>query len=226
MPIITPEIARETSSSSSLSGSQTFRIKFAWAQLNLDQWLTKGSWVRVGINQTPWLDYAESIYHYRFQGTTFVDREGFLFPSDAGITFHYNFPQDFGDVQVGVYNGEGWAHAEVNDQKAKQIRATLRPMPANTALHGLRISGFYDADHYAAGLPRNRTLGQVSYEHPLISAAILVQLAALIVPRWRTLRWTEVGRARLQRAVLLMTLVLCIFLARATREPKVPVVST
>jgi len=171
---ITPEIARETSSSSSLSGSQTFRIKFAWAQFNLDQWLTKGSWVRAGINQTPWLDYAESIYKYRFQGTTFVDREGFLFPSDAGITFHYNFPQDYGDLQAGIYNGEGWAHSEVNDQKAKQIRVTLRPVPASTALHGLRISGFYDADHYATGLPRNRALGQVSYEHPLVIVGIEV----------------------------------------------------
>jgi hypothetical protein len=171
---ITPEIVRETSSASSLSGSQNFRIKFAWAQVNLDQWLTKGSWVRVGLNQTPWLDYAESIYRYRFQGTTFVDREGFLFPSDAGITFHYNFQHDFGDVQAGIYNGEGWAHSEVNDQKAMQVRATLRPVPASPVLHGLRISGFYDADHYASGLPRNRALGQVTYEHPRVNAGIEV----------------------------------------------------
>src|SRR5712671_2138812 len=73
---ITPEVARETSSSSSLSGSQTFRVKFAWAELNLDQWLTKGSWIRVGLNQTPWIDYEETIYRYRFQGPIFVDREG------------------------------------------------------------------------------------------------------------------------------------------------------
>ena len=78
---ITPEVARETSAGSSLSGSQELRVKFAWAQFNLDQWLTKGSWVRVGLSQTPWLDYEETIYRYRFQGTVFADREGFLFAS-------------------------------------------------------------------------------------------------------------------------------------------------
>jgi hypothetical protein len=167
---ITSEVARETGSGSSLSGSQTFRLKFAWAQLNLDQWLTKGSWIRAGINQTPWIDYSETIYRYRFQGTIFVDREGFLFPSDNGVTFHYNFPQDYGDLQAGIYNGEGWAHSEVNDQKALQIRATLRPVPASSSLHGLRVSGFYDADHYAAGLPRNRAIGEATYEHPRVNA--------------------------------------------------------
>jgi hypothetical protein len=169
---ITPEVAREISNSTSLSGSQELRVKFAWAQFNLDQWLTKGSWIRAGLNQTPWIDYEETIYRYRFQGPIFVDREGFLFASDAGVTFHYNFPHDFGDVQTGVYNGEGWAHSEPNNEKALQIRATLRPMPANPALHGLRVSGFYDSDHYASGLPRNRAIGQVSYEHPRVSAAI------------------------------------------------------
>jgi len=169
---ITPEVARETSSGSSLSGSQELRLKFAWAQFNLDQWLTKGSWIRVGLNQTPWLDYEETIYRYRFQGTVFADREGFLFASDNGLTFHYNFPADYGDVQAGVYNGEGWAHSDPNNEKALQIRATLRPVPATPALHGLRISGFYDADHYASGLPRNRAIGQVTYEHPRIVAGI------------------------------------------------------
>ncbi len=169
---ITPEVARETSSGSSLSGSQELRVKFAWAQFNLDQWLTKGSWIRVGLNQTPWLDYEESVYHYRFQGPVFADREGFLFSSDNGVTFHYNFPRDFGDMQAGVYNGEGWAHSDPNNEKALQIRATLRPVPGTPALHGLHISGFYDADHYASGLPRNRAIGQVTYEHPRIVAGI------------------------------------------------------
>jgi hypothetical protein len=168
---ITPEVARETGSGSSLNGSQTLRLKFAWAQFNLDQWLTKGSWIRAGLNQTPWLDYEESIYRYRFQGPVLADREGFLFASDAGVTFHYNFPRDFGDMQAGVYNGEGWAHSDPNGEKALQIRVSLRPVPATAALRGLRISGFYDADHYAAGLPRNRAIGHVAYEHPLVSVA-------------------------------------------------------
>jgi hypothetical protein len=168
---VTPEVARETGSSS-LNGSQVFRLKFAYAQLNLDQWLTKGSWIRAGLNQTPWLEYEESIYRYRFEGTVFADREGFLTASDAGVSFHYNFARELGDLQMGVYNGEGSAHSDPNGEKALQIRAAIRPVPGNTALNGLRVAGFYDADHYAAGLPRKRTIAQVTYEHPRVTAGI------------------------------------------------------
>ncbi len=168
---VTPEVARETGSSS-LNGSQTFRLKFAYVQLNLDQWLTKGSWIRAGLNPTPWVDYEEPIYRYRFQGMLFVDRGGFLFTSDNGVAFHYNLPRDFGDFQAGVYNGEGSAHSDPNGEKALQVRVAVRPVPGNVALHGLRVAGFYDADHYAAGLPRKRAIAQVTYEHPRGSAGI------------------------------------------------------
>src|SRR6476469_3018637 len=105
---ITPDVSRETGTGSSLAGSQDFRLKYAYAQFNLDDWMTRGSWVRFGIQQTPLLDYEEGIYRYRFQGTTFTEREGFYNSADAGASFHYNFPSNYGDVHVGVYNGEGY----------------------------------------------------------------------------------------------------------------------
>src|SRR5256885_1221730 len=71
---VTPDITRETGSGSSLNGSLTFRLKYAYAQLNLDDWTTHGSWVRFGIHQTPYMDYTETIYRYRFQGTIFMER--------------------------------------------------------------------------------------------------------------------------------------------------------
>ena len=85
--------------------------------------------MRLGIQQTPWVDFEEGIYRYRFQGTIFAEREGFLSSSDAGASFHYNFRRNYGDVHVGVYNGENYNQAEANDQKAFQIRGTLRPLP-------------------------------------------------------------------------------------------------
>src|SRR6476661_425196 len=47
---------------SSLAGSQDFRLKYAYAQFNLDDWMTRGSWVRFGVQQTPLVDYEEGIY--------------------------------------------------------------------------------------------------------------------------------------------------------------------
>src|SRR5213593_4573970 len=124
---ITPDIARETSTFSNLVGSLEFRVKYAYGQLNLDDWMTRGSWTRFGIQQTPWLDFAEGIYRYRWQGTMFVEREGYFASADAGASFHYNLPSNYGDIHVGVSNGENYNKAEANDQKAIMIRGTVRP---------------------------------------------------------------------------------------------------
>src|SRR5262249_16865648 len=147
---ITPDIVRETTVGSALNGSYTFRLKYAYGQVNFDQWMGKGAFLRFGVQQTPYIDYTESIYRYRFQGTIFVDREGFMTSSDGGISFHYNFPSNFGDVHVGYYNGDGYNHADPNDQKAIQARVSVRPLPGVSGLQGLRITGFYDSDDYAS----------------------------------------------------------------------------
>src|SRR3981081_1404018 len=120
---ITPDIARLTETatpSSSLNGSYVFRLKYAYAQFNLDDWLNPGrtgTWARLGMQQTPWVDFMEGVYRYRFQGTIFEEREGFLSSSDIGASFHYNLPGNYGDVHAGVYNGETYSKPEVNDQK-------------------------------------------------------------------------------------------------------------
>jgi hypothetical protein len=93
---ITPDIVRETGSGSSVNGSYVFRIKYAYAQFNLDDWMTAGSWTRLRVQETPWVAFEENIYRYRFQGTGMADREEFLSSSDAGASWHYNLPQNFG----------------------------------------------------------------------------------------------------------------------------------
>jgi hypothetical protein len=174
---ITPDVVRESglltlgSGSSISNDSLVFRVKYAFAQFNLDDWMTKGSWVRLGIQQTPLLDYEEGIYRYRFQGTTFTEREGFYNSADAGASFHYNFPANYGDVHVGVYDGEGYAKTDPNDQKAIEIRGTVRPFAAAMPmLRGLRVTGFYFGDHYIRNAERTRAVGQVTYESTYVNA--------------------------------------------------------
>jgi hypothetical protein len=168
---ITPDVSRETNTASSLSGSLEFRIKYAYAQFNLDDWMTKGSYARFGIQQTPWLDFAEGIYRYRFQGTMFVEREGYFASADGGASFHYQLPSNYGDVHVGVYNGENYNKAEANDQKALMVRATVRPFAAGVpVLRGIRATVFYDADRYIKSAPRNRFIGGLNFEHTYVNA--------------------------------------------------------
>ena len=169
---ITPDIARESGSGSSLSGSLDFRLKYAYGQFNLDDWTTKGSWVRFGVHQTPFIDDEETIYRYRFQGPTFVDREGYLVSSDTGVSAHYSLPGGLGDVHGGIYNGEGYNKPEVNREKAMQLRASVHPFAHHGIWSGLRISGFVDADHYAASAPRRRTILQATFESAKIRGGI------------------------------------------------------
>jgi hypothetical protein len=152
-----------------VAGSQTFRLKYAFAQLNLDDWTTAGSWVRAGVQQTPYVDYTEGVYRYRFQGTIFAERESFLTSSDAGLSGRYVLPANYGDIHVGYYNGEGYSRAEVNQQKAVQLRASLRPLPLGGIWKGLRVTAFVDRDAYVRSTPRNRTIEQVTFEHRLVT---------------------------------------------------------
>lgn len=157
---ITPDFARETK-----------QLKFAYGQINLDEWATKGSWVRIGIHPTPYLEYVESVYRYRFQGTSFTEREGFMTSSDYGVSAHYNFPGERGDVLAGVYNGEGYSKPETNDHKAFQVRASYRP------IKGVRLTGFVMLDQADAGKPRDRFIATASYEHARGSAGLDVLTA-------------------------------------------------
>jgi hypothetical protein len=171
---ITPDITRQTVSGSGVTlntnNSLVFRLKYAYGQINFDDFTTHGSWLRIGTQQTPYVDFEEGVYRYRFQGTIFVDREGFLSSSDFGASVHWNIPMNYGDVHVGVYNGETYSGAEVNNQKAFQARVTIRPAPGVPIVRGLRITSFYDGDHYETDAERKRAVAMLSFENPWVNA--------------------------------------------------------
>jgi hypothetical protein len=159
-----------TKASTNYDGNLVFRLKYAFGQLNLDDWLPKGSWVRIGQQQTPYVDFYEHIYDYRFQGTIFPEREGYLTSSDPGLSARIAFPNNYGDVHVGVYNGEGYSHAELNGQKAFQARVALRPLPKHDVLKGLQVVGFMDSDSYQKGDPRDRYIASLTFDQKYLQA--------------------------------------------------------
>jgi hypothetical protein len=177
---LTPDITRQSGlftlgpNNSVSSDSLVFRIKYAYAQFNFDDWMTRGSWARLGIQPTPWVDFEEGIYRYRFQGTVFAERIPLpttMTSSDAGASFHYNLPSNYGDLHVGVYNGENYQRVEVNDQKALEFRGTLRPFATGLPLlRGLRAHLVYYDDHYAGSDQRKRVMGNVTFEHSYLNA--------------------------------------------------------
>ena len=157
-----------------LNDSLVYRVKYAFAQFNLDDWMTAGSWARFGIQQTPWVDFDEGIYRYRFEGTTFAERVPLpttMASSDAGASFHWNFPNNFGDIHVGGYNGENYTRVETNNQKALEFRGTVRPFAlGDPNLRGFRAHLVYYNDHYQRGNERKRVMGNLTYESKHLNA--------------------------------------------------------
>lgn len=172
---ITPDITRTSNSGGTTDGSLTFRLKYGYAQFDLDQFTGAwtGTWIRGGIQQTPYIDAVDGVYRYRFQGTTFAERDGGLSSADAGVSAHTNLPNGYGDVHVGLYNGEGYTKAEVNDQKAVMVRATVRPLPeATSALRGLRFTAYAHRDHVMRNAERHRFIGSAWFEHARLNAGV------------------------------------------------------
>ena len=169
---VTPDVTRETGSGSSLNGSLTLRLKYAYAQINLDDWLPAGSWIRVGQQQTPYIDYTEGIYRYRFQGNIFPERQGYMSSSDVGVSFHSVLPDNYGDFHLGYYNGEGYSKAEVNNEKGFMARLSVRPIPRDPIMKGWRVTGYMTLDHYMENAQRNRYVVQTTYEHRFVNVGV------------------------------------------------------
>ena len=165
---ITPDLAR--TSDGSLSGSLVYRLKYAFVQFDN---LTPHSWLRLGLHQTPWLDFEQSIDRYRVQGTMFAEREGIVPGSgDFGIGYLTQLPSDYGEMNAGIYNGEGYKFGEANKYKSFQARLTGRPFPKAGAVQGLRFSGFYDLGWYDQGRPRRHGILMGSFEHANVVAVV------------------------------------------------------
>jgi hypothetical protein len=167
---VTPDITRETNTASSLNGSLVFRVKYAYLQTNLDEWTGRGSFARFGIQQTPYLDYLEGVYRYRFQGTMFAERAGYFSSADAGVSYRYQFPANYGDVHAGIYNGENYQKPEANNQKDFMVRGSLRPFAAGAPiLRGLRGALFYDYGHYQTNAERKRLIAVATFEQQYVN---------------------------------------------------------
>jgi hypothetical protein len=177
---VTPDITRESGFLTLSSGntvstdSLVYRIKYAYGQFNLDDWMTSGSWARFGIQQTPWVDFEEGIYRYRFEGTVFAERVPLpttMTSSDGGASYHLNFPSNYGDIHVGIYNGENYQRVETNNEKALEFRGTVRPFASRAPiLRGLRAHLVYYKDHYQRHDERNRLMGNVTFEQKYVNA--------------------------------------------------------
>lgn len=149
----------------------TIRLKYAFVawQPNATGPLT----YKLGLIHTPWVDFEETMWDYRMQGATAMDRNGKLTSSDfgAGVDGTWNYEQV--NMQVGVYNGEGYSGTPGDQGKDIEARVSVRlaktDMAGRTA--GLRLSGYAGIGKLNGGGPRNRFLGMLSYKSKAVTLA-------------------------------------------------------
>jgi hypothetical protein len=117
------------------------------------------------LHETPWLTFEESLNRYRVIGPFFAERLGLIpGPTDLGVSLKYTGENV--EAHVGVYNGEGYGRAEIDQYKSIDGRVTVRPFAEDSELGNVHISGFYQYGWYAKDRPRNVAIIMGSYEKP------------------------------------------------------------
>jgi len=146
------------------------RLKYAFAA-----WTPTGSSLtyKLGMIHTPWVDFEETLWDYRMQGTIAVDRNpgggSPLFTMTAadigvGVDGHWNGEQV--NAQFALVNGEGYSGGSGDFRKDFEARVSYRIQPTNdnSRVGGLRLSGYLGIGKFTTtGADRNRYLGMLSY---------------------------------------------------------------
>jgi hypothetical protein len=167
---ITGDVFRSSTNADKTLG---YRLKYAYVQ-----WLPSATApvdFRLGMTQTPFIDWEESLYGFRMQGTMPMERAGFETSSDIGAAMDF-FSKDKGlNGSVAVVNGEGYANPPGGRFMDVEGRASVRLLQTddNSNVGGLRLTGYghYGRVDQKGGPARNRAVGMVSYKSKLLTLA-------------------------------------------------------
>lgn len=148
------------------TGSLVFRLKYGYLGYKAAPWAD----LRIGMQQTPFVEFEENVWGHRFVAKSVVDEFYGMSSSDFGLAVRSKLLDGGLEVVVGGYNGEGYNRSETNKYKEVGARVTGRILPAGDE-PGLRVTGFYSYGLRAADAEKVRAVGMLSYESPLFTAA-------------------------------------------------------
>ena len=164
---ITADIDGRKAASNQLS----YRLKYAYVT-----WQPGGKGpltYKIGEIHTPWIDWEENLWDYRFQGTMPMERAGYLSSSDfgAGVDGMWNFEQV--NAQLGIYDGENYNNAPGDQRKDVEGRISVRVAKTDMAGRsgGVRLTAFADIGKATGGGTRSRIVGMLSYKSKMVTLA-------------------------------------------------------
>jgi hypothetical protein len=160
---ITPDIYRQQNDSNGALNALGYRLKYAY--FSYAPGAGNITW-KLGMIQTPWLSREEDLWDYRMQGAMAVERYAGMSSADLGLSADTKLASGHLDLNVGVYNGEGYKKPEGDQRKDLMVRASylLGATNDNSAFGGFRLSGYAQVGHPTGGGTRNRFLGMLSYK--------------------------------------------------------------
>ena len=150
--------------------SRAYRIKYAYvAYTPAKSPLT----FKIGEMHTPWVEWEDAMWDYRMQGTSAMDRNGYLSSSDFGAGVDGKWGPDKVNFQVGLYNGENYNKGTGDQRKDGMARVSVRVRDSDDSsrVGGLRVSAYGQYGKATTGGKRQRLLGMISYKSKQVTLA-------------------------------------------------------
>lgn len=119
--------------------------------------------VRLGQHQTPWIEYEEHRWTYRYTGPIFVDQQNFQTSSDLGVSVMGKVLDKKVDYHVSLQSGEGYQNTQDGRGMAGLGRLSIEP------IKGAILSAFYHNERQRNGIEGfnpQRVLGNVEFYAP------------------------------------------------------------
>ncbi len=119
-----------------------------------------------GLTDLPWVPYWDKKYGRRYQGTSFLDREGYMTTADLGIGVQGSLFDKHLEYHLLLVNSEGWKDPEKNKYKSFDGRITLNPFIGNEGiLKKLGIHLAWELGNYDTAENRLRFVPGLTYEY-------------------------------------------------------------
>jgi hypothetical protein len=160
---ITPDIYRT-------ADGLTYRLKYGFVAWTPD---SSALTFKLGMVNTPFVEWEEQLWDYRMQGTIAVDRNGYLSSSDLGFLVEGNWGAEKVTMSAGIINGENYNKPLGDKGKDLVGRLSVRLLstddPSRTG--GLRLTAYGQAGRPNGGGARQRLLGVLSYRSKSLTLA-------------------------------------------------------
>src|SRR3989454_635533 len=141
------------------TGRNTVFVKYAY----YNHVLLPGLEVRLGQHQTPWIEYEEHRWTYRYRGPVMVDEQNFQTSSDLGVSVLGKVLNKMVDYHIALQSGEGYQNTQDGRGLAALGRVSIEPF------QGVIVSGFYHNERErngVTGFNPQRLLGNVEVYDP------------------------------------------------------------